>query len=133
MNLCVLKGRMVKDAEIRYSNGGNPMAIVNFTVACQRIKKDDGADFISCTAFGKTAETIEKYVKKGNEVAIIGHWQTGSYTNKDGNKVYTNTCIVDKFEFCSGKSDKTSGNDTSTPADAEFLNVPDNLDDIPFN
>ena len=133
MNLCVLKGRMVKDAEIRYSGGGNPMAVASFTVACQRMKKDDVADFINCTAFGKTAETIEKYVKKGNEVAIIGHWQTGSYTNKDGNKVYTNTCIVDKFEFCSGKSDKASGNDTSTPADADFMNIPDDLGDIPFN
>lgn len=131
MNLVVLKGRLTREAEIRYTNGGNPMCVASFSIAINRVKKDDGADFISCTAFGKTAETIEKYVKKGNEVAIIGHWQTGSYTNKDGNKVYTNTCIVDKMEFCGSK---TEGSNSAPQEDTSFMNLPDNIEDeVPFN
>jgi single-strand DNA-binding protein len=107
MNLVILKGRLVRDPEVRYSNGEQPLAIANFTVACNRIKKNDGnntADFINCVAFGKQGEFAEKYLHKGIEVVVKGSWQTGSFTNKDGNKVYTNNCCVENIEFCDNDS-----------------------------
>jgi single-strand DNA-binding protein len=134
MNLVILKGRLVRDPEVRYSNGEQPLAIANFTVACNRIKKNNGndtADFINCVAFGKQGEMAEKYLHKGKEVVVKGSWQTGSFTNKDGNKVYTNNCCVESIEFCGSK---TEGSNSAPQEDTGFMNLPDNIDDeIPFN
>lgn len=134
MNCVMLMGRTVRDAEIR--NNGD-MTIAKITLAVDRkVKKEGGqsADFIPCTAFGKTAEFVEKYVKKGTKVVIQGRWQTGSYDNKEGQKVYTNDCIVESIEFAeSKKTDDQTQNAPKTPKDDDFMNLPENIDDVvPF-
>lgn len=127
MNLVVIMGRLVRDPEIRHAKDN--MCVAKFTVAVDRRGKDKETDFISCTAFGKTAEFCEKYVKKGTKVALEGRWQTGSYTNKEGAKVYTNDCIIDQIEFAESKKSE----ETAPKAPDDFMNVPDNIDDeIPF-
>ena len=127
MNLVVLMGRLVRDPDIKYSKDN--MCVGKFTVAVDRRGKDKETDFISCTAFGKTAEFVEKYIKKGTKVVLEGRWQTGSYTNKEGTKVYTNDCIVDQIEFAESKK----AEETAPKAPDDFMNVPDNIDDeIPF-
>ena len=127
MNLVVIMGRLVRDPEIRHAKDN--MCVAKFTVAVDRRGKDKETDFISCTAFGKTAEFCEKYIKKGTKVALEGRWQTGSYTNKEGAKVYTNDCIVDQIEFAESKKSE----ETAPKAPDDFMNVPDNIDDeIPF-
>ena len=116
------------------------MAVAKFTLAVDRKYKKDGeqnADFINCTAFGKTAEVIEKYVTKGTKIIVEGRWQTGSYTNKDGNKVYTNDCMVENIEFCESKSQQAQNNaQAPTPNGDGFMNIPDGIDDsegLPFS
>lgn len=122
MNKVVLKGRLTKDAELRMSGD---MAVTRFTVAVDRRGRDAGADFISCVAFGKTAEFLEKYFKKGNRVGLCGHIQTGSY-EKDGTKVYTTDVIADEVEFVESKGE-------SKPAENSFMNIPDGLEaELPF-
>ena len=139
MNKVTLIGRSTKDADVRYSQGDKPMAIARISLAVDRKFKQDGqptADFINCIAFGKTAEVIEKYVAKGTKIAVVGHIQTGSYTNKDGQKVYTTDVVIDELEFCESKSNQQSNSQpASAPNDNEWLNIPDNLDDssLPFN
>lgn len=128
MNKVILIGRFVRDPDIKYSK--DKMCVAKFTLAVDRIGKNKGADFISCTAFGKTGEFVEKYVKKGTKVAVEGRWQTGSYTNKEGTKIYTNDCIVDQMEFAEGK--KAEGTAPAAPADDGFMNVPEDIDEIPF-
>ena len=98
MNKVILIGRPTKDIDLRYSTGEKQTAIARFTLAVNRYRKDDGADFISCVAFGKTAENLDRYVNKGDKVGIIGHIQTGSY-EKDGRKIYTTDVIVEETEF----------------------------------
>lgn len=137
MNIVILSGRLTKDAEVKYSQGSDSMAIARFTLAVDRKgKKQEGqqtADFINCVAFSKTAEVIEKYTSKGSKIALRGHWQSGSYKNKDGVTVYTNDCIVDEFEFGESKKD-TQDNAPSAPVDQDgFMNIPDGVDDeLPF-
>lgn len=137
MNIVILSGRLTKDAEVRYSQNGDNMAIARFTLAVDRRGAKDGqqtADFITCTAFGKTAEIIEKYTSKGSKIALEGHWQTGSYKNKDGQTVYTNDCIVDKFEFGESKG-QTQDNAPKAPSIPEdkWVSIPDGVDmDLPF-
>lgn len=140
MNRVILCGRLVRDAEVRYSQGANPMAVAKFTLAVDRKFKKDGeqsADFINCTAFGKTAEVIEKYVRQGTKIIVEGRWQTGSYTNKDGVKVYTNDCMVENIEFCESKSQQAQNNTQApTPNGDGFMNIPDGIDDsdgLPFS
>jgi single-strand DNA-binding protein len=136
MNKCILIGRLVKDPDIRYSQGQEPMAIARYTLAVDRaIKKDreQTADFISCVAFGKNGEFAEKYLHKGTKIAIEGRIQTGSY-EKDGHKVYTTDIVVEHHEFCESRNASgTSGN--SAPDADGFVNVPDSVDDeaLPFN
>ena len=101
MNSVVLIGRLTKDVGLRYSN--NQTAVGRFTLAVDRHDKDKNCDFINCIVFGKSAENLEKYVKKGNKVAISGRIQTGSYTNKDGNKVYTTDVVAERVEFVESK------------------------------
>jgi len=138
MNKTILIGRSTKDADVRYSQGG--AAVARISLAVDRKFKQEGqptADFINCIAFGKTAEVIEKYVTKGTKIAVVGHIQTGSYTNKDGQKVYTTDVIIDEMEFCESRSSQQN-NSQPAPApngDMGFMNIPDNLDDssLPFN
>ena len=138
MNRVILMGRLTRDPEVRYSNGETPMAIARYSLAVDRQgAKSNGqeqqtADFINCVAFGKQGEFAEKYLHKGMKVAIEGRIQTGSYTNKDGVKVYTTDIVVDRHEFCESKG---SGNNSAGPApDEGFMNLPGNIDDeIPFN
>ena len=102
MNKVILTGRTTKDIDLRYSTGQKQTAIARFTLAVNRYRKDDGADFISCVAFGKTAENMDRYVHKGDKVGIIGHIQTGSY-EKDGRKIYKTDVIVEETEFLSSQ------------------------------
>ncbi len=102
MNKVVLIGRMTKDAQLGYTSN-TQKAVARFTLAVDRI--GEGADFINCVAFGKQAENIEKFVKKGNKLAVAGRIQTGSYENKDGQKVYTTDVIVENSDFIEPKKD----------------------------
>ena len=134
MNKTLLIGRATKDPDIRYTQNEQPMTIARFNLAVDRRFKKDGeqsADFISCVAFGKTAEFIEKYVFKGTKIAVEGRIQTGSYTNNDGNKVYTTDVVVEQVEFAGSKTDSKSA---AKESNDDFMNVADGLDDegLPF-
>lgn len=141
MNKVVLMGRLTKDPEVRYTQGENSMAIARYTLAVdRRFKRDgqDGADFISCVVFGKGGEFAEKYLKKGIKIAVTGRIQTGSYTNKDGVKVYTTDVIVEEQEFAESKaqSNQNTQNNTQNTQDGEmdgFMNIPEGIDEsLPF-
>lgn len=138
MNKVILMGRLTRDPEIRYSQGEQSMAIARFSLAVDRKFKQDGqptADFINCIAFGKTAEVIKKYVTKGTKIAVVGRIQTGSYTNKDGQKVYTTDVVIDELEFCESKSNQQS-NSQPAPApsgDMDFMKIDTDMDSLPFN
>ena len=147
MNKVILMGRLTRDAEVRYSQGENSTAIARFSLAVDRRFRRDGdeqtADFISCVAFGRNGEFAEKYLKQGTKIAITGRIQTGSYTNKDGNKVYTTEVVVEEQEFAESKN--ASGNngggyqqeDRPAPGNASadgFMDIPTGLtgNDLPF-
>ena len=144
MNKWVGVGRLVRDPEVRYSQGENATAVARYTVAVDRRFKRDGeptADFIPCVVFGRSAEFAEKYFRQGLRVAISGRITTGSYTNKDGIKVYTTEVTVEEQEFAESKAEteanKTS-NQQSVPTNASsgdgFINVPDDIpEELPFN
>ena len=137
MNKSILIGRLVRDAEIRYTSGEKPTVIASFSLAVDRKFKQDGqptADFINCKAFGKVAELVEKYVSKGSKIAITGRIQTGNYTNKDGIKVYTTDVIVEEIEFCESKGSNASNNTSSLPVGNEdFMKIEDtDLSELPF-
>lgn len=135
MNTVNLIGRLTKDPDIRYTQGQKTMAIARFSLAVNRKYKVSGqpdADFINCTAFGKTAELIEKYIYKGNQLAVVGHIQTSNYTNKEGQKVYQTDVIVDSIDFIGSKSDSQASDSYITaepePTHAEptpTITVPD--------
>jgi single-strand DNA-binding protein len=151
MNKVILMGRLTRDPEVRYSQGGeNPLAIARFTLAVDRRFKRDGeatADFINCVAFGRQAEHAERFYRQGLKVVITGRIQTGSYTNKDGVKVYTTDIVVEEQEFAESKavSDANAGGfrpaPTPAPAPAPvsdagdgFMNIPDGIDEeLPFS
>lgn len=137
MNKVIQSGRMTKDAEITYTQGNN-MAVARFTLAVDRRFKQEGqptADFIRCIAFGKTAEFFERFGRKGTKFLIEGRIQTGSYTNKDGQKVYTTDVVVENTEFCESKSQSNSQPQPAPSNDNSWMSIPDNLDDssLPFN
>lgn len=134
MNNAQIIGRYVKDPDVRQAND---TTVARFTLAVDRKYKKGEADFISCVAFGKLAEVISKYCHKGMKVAVIGRIQTGSYTNKDGQKVYTTDVVVEEQEFCEKKGEGESQN--APKADEGFMDLPGNIndevpwsDDIPF-
>ena len=140
MNKVILMGRLTRDPEVRYTQGDNAMAIARYSLAVDRRFKRDGepdADFINCVAFGKAGEFAEKYLKKGTKITVVGRIQTGSYTNKDGQKVYTTDVVVEEQEFAESKNSGSSDNNQSAPAnkDMGFMNIPDGIDDseLPFN
>lgn len=139
MNKVILMGRLTRDPEVRYTQGDNAMAIARYSLAVDRRFKRDGepdADFINCVAFGKSGEFAEKYLKKGTKIAVVGRIQTGSYTNKDGQKVYTTDVVVEEQEFAESKNSGSSDNNQSALANknTDFMNIPDGIDEeLPFN
>ena len=148
MNKVILMGRLTRDPEVRYSAGDNSMAIARYTLAVDRRFKRDGdqtADFIGCVAFGKLGEFAEKYLRKGTKVVVTGRIQTGSYTNKDGQKVYTTDVVVEECEFAESKNAASGNSDggyrpAERPAPSSaigdgFMNIPDGVEDegLPFN
>ena len=148
MNKVILMGRLTRDPDIRYSAGENAMAIARYTLAVdrrgRREQDENTADFISCVAFGRAGEFAEKYFRKGLKIVISGRIQTGSYTNRDGQKVYTTDVVVEEQEFAESKNaSQQAGNDyvpagrtESAPMAAGdgFMNIPDGIDEeLPFN
>ena len=148
MNKVILMGRLTRDPEVRYSQGANATAVARYSLAVDRRFKRDGeptADFINCVAFGRTAEFAEKYFRQGLKVVVTGRIQTGSYTNKDGVRVYTTDIVVEEQEFADSKKDsQQSGQGEqqpdkspfgSIPTDENgFMNIPDGLDEeLPFS
>lgn len=136
MNKVILVGRLTRDPEIRYSQGENTLAIGRYTLAVERRFQRNGeqtADFISCVVFGKAAEFAEKWLKKGVKIGVSGRIQTGSYTNKEGNKVYTTDVVVEEQEFVESKN-SIQGNERNGSIDADgFMNIPEGIDDeLPF-
>jgi single-strand DNA-binding protein len=137
-------GRLTRDPEVRYSQGDNQLAIARYTLAVDRRfnRNSDGqtADFIGCVAFGRAAEFAEKYLKQGTKIAITGRIQTGSYTNKDGNKVYTTDVVVEEQEFAESKNSSSdsgyqpAGRPSPSSAAADgFMTIPEGIeDDLPF-
>lgn len=123
MNKVILIGRLTKDPDLRFA-AGSGTAVTRFTVAVNRRKKEDGADFINCIAFGKTGETIAQYLTKGRQIAINGNIRTGSYEAKDGTKRYTTDVIVETFEFIS--SDKSSNSQSGLQSNTDSFNDIDN-------
>lgn len=135
MNKVMLIGRLTRDVEVNYS--ANSTAVARYTLAINRPYKREGeqeADFLRCVAFGKTAELAERYLAKGMRVAIDGRIQTGSYTNRDGQKVYTTDIIVERQEFLEKRADN-SPSAPDTPYDSDsFMDIPDGIDEeLPFN
>ena len=140
MNKVVLMGRLTRDPEVRYTQGDKPMAIARYTLAVDRRFKREGdqsADFIPCVVFGKGGEFVEKYCKKGTKLAVSGRIQTGSYTNRDGQKVYTTEIVVEEQEFAESKAAQ-SGQQNTQPAKEDegmdgFMNIPEGIDEsLPF-
>ena len=151
MNKVILMGRLTRDPEVRYSQGENSTAIARYTLAVDRRfrRNNDGeqtADFIGCVAFGRSAEFAEKYFRQGLKVIVTGRIQTGSYTNKDGMKVYTTDVVVEEQEFAESKnaSGASEGGYSAAPSPSRptpsaaagdgFMNIPDGIDEeLPFN
>ncbi len=144
MNKVILIGRLTRDPEVRYSQGDNAMAIARYSLAVDRRFKRDGdeqtADFINCVAFGKSGEFAEKYLHKGMKIAVVGRIQTGSFTNKDGQKVYTTDVVVEEQEFAESKNSGNGTGSSNTPSNNNvsssdgFMNIPDGIDEeLPFN
>ena len=151
MNKVILMGRLTRDPEVRYSAGENALAIARYTLAVDRRFRRDGeatADFINCISFGRTAEFAEKYFRQGLKIVVSGRIQTGSYTNRDGQKVYTTEVVVEEQEFAESKSasdnyaashPQTSAPAPSMPAPGAasadgFMNIPDVIDEeLTFN
>ena len=153
MNKVILMGRLTRDPDVRYSTGDNPTTVARYTLAVDRRFRRDGdqtADFIGCVAFGRAAEFAEKYLHQGTKIAVTGRIQTGSYTNKEGNRVYTTDVIVEEQEFAESKaaSERNTGSydrgyqnpaperaPQSAPAASPdgFMNIPDGIDEeLPF-
>lgn len=130
MNKVILIGRLTRDPDVMYSQGETATAVARYTLAVERRFKREGdqtADFVSCVTFGKTAEFAEKYLRQGIKIAVSGRIQTGSYTNKEGQKVYTTDVVVEEQEFAeSRKTEEAAGKDG-------FMNIPDGIDEeLPF-
>lgn len=146
MNKVILMGRLVADPDVRYSQGENATAIARYRIAIDRKYKRDGeqtADFIGCVAFGKSGEFAEKYFHKGIKVVVTGRIQTGSYTNQEGQKVYTTDVVVEEQEFAESKAASEGQGGGYQPAGRPepsaavgdgFMNIPDGIDEeLPFN
>lgn len=142
MNKVILMGRLTRDPDVRYSQGENATAIARYTLAVDRRIRREGeptADFINCVSFGRAAEFMEKYFRKGMKIIISGHIQTRTYTNKDGISVYTTEVFVEEQEFAESKANTNSnvqGTQSTSFSDDigdGFMNIPDGIDeDLPF-
>ena len=147
MNKVILMGRLTRDAEIRYAQGDNSLAIARFSLAVDRRysknAEEQSTDFINCVAFGKIAEFFERFGRKGTKFVLEGHIQTGSYTNKDGQRVYTTDVVAENVEFAEsknaagGNADFGGAPSAPSPSGAAgdgFMNIPDGIDEeLPFN
>lgn len=148
MNKVVLMGRLTRDPDVRYSQGDRPMAVARYTLAVNRRFKRDGdqdADFINCVAFGRAGEFAEKYLKQGTKIVVSGRIQTGSYTNKDGMRVYTTDVVIEEQDFAESKaaaSQNQMGMSAPAPSAPQpsaavsdgFMNIPDGLEEeLPFS
>ena len=147
MNKVVLMGRLTRDPDVRYSQGETPLAIARYTLAVDRRFKRNGeqdADFINCVAFGRTAEFAEKYLKQGTKMVVSGRIQTGSYTNRDGVKVYTTEVVIEEQDFAESKAAAAQNSNMGAPqpsapqpsaaASDGFMNIPDGLEEeLPFS
>ena len=147
MNKVILMGRLTRDPEIRYSQGEQATAVARYTLAVDRRFRRDSesqtADFIGCVAFGRQAEFAEKYFRKGTKIAVTGRIQTGSYTNREGQKVYTTDVVIEEQEFAESKAASAESGfhpmeaDRPSPSNAVgdgFMNIPDGIDEeLPFN
>ena len=148
MNKVILMGRLTRDPEVRYSQGESATAIARYTLAVDRRfnrnNDENSADFIGCVAFGRSAEFAERYLRKGTKVVVTGRIQTGSYTNKDGQRVYTTDVVAENVEFAESKNASGGGDnsgfnpsDRPSPSSAAgdgFMNIPDGIDEeLPFN
>jgi single-strand DNA-binding protein len=141
MNKVILIGRLTRDAEVRYSQGENATAVARYALAVDRRYRQEGqptADFINCVAFGKAAEFAERYLRQGTKIAITGRIQTGNYTNRDGQKVYTTDIVIEEQEFAESKrEDGTQTQPEQSPHGSVgdgFMNIPDGIDEeLPFN
>lgn len=136
MNKVILCGRLTREPEVRYSQGEKATAVAHYSLAVDRRFKKEGetaADFIRCVAFGKSAEFAEKYLHQGTKIMVVGRIQTGNYTNKDGQKVYTTDVIVEEHEFAESKASSVASAEPIQDGDG-FMNVPDGIDgELPFN
>ena len=145
MNKVILMGRLTRDPEVRYSQGENATAVARYTLAVDRRynrnNDEQSADFINCVAFGRNGEFAEKYLRKGTKIVVTGRIQTGSYTNKDGVKVYTTDIVVESQEFAESKNAQSGNggaeggyaNSQQPQADADgFMNIPDGIEELPF-
>ncbi len=147
MNKVILMGRLTRDPDVRYSQGENPTAIARYSLAVDRRfnrGEDNNTDFINIVAFGKAGEFAEKYLHKGTKVLVTGRIQTGSYTNKDGQKVYTTDVVAEDQEFAESKNASSEGgyagnsnysrNEAPAAADGDFMSIPDGIvEELPFN
>ena len=141
MNKIILVGRLTRDPEVRYSSGEIQTAVARYMLAVERRFKRNNeptADFIQCVVFGKSAEFAEKYFRQGMRISVSGRIQTGSYTNKDGVRVYTTEVIVEEQEFAESKSESASAHahvsQEGASSDDGFMNIPDNIDEeLPFH
>lgn len=142
MNKVILMGRLTRDPDVRYTQGEEPMAIARFTFAVDRRGKRDGeasADFPSCVCFRRTAEFIEKYAHQGTKLVVVGRIQTGSYTNRDGQKVYTTDVVVEEAEFAESKAAADRNTQQTPPPSPDtgadgFMNIPDGIEEeLPFD
>lgn len=136
MNKVELMGRLTRNPDVRYSTSqsGEQMCIARYTLAVNRRGKDAGADFISCVAFGKQGEFAEKYLKQGMKMAVSGRIQTGSYTSKEGNKIYTTDIVIEEHEFCESKGSEGQQEAPAeeSPSDG-FMKIPEGIEaDLPF-
>ena len=145
MNKVVLMGRLTRNPDVRYSQGEKATCVARYTLAVNRRFRRDGeqdADFINCVAFGRNGEFAEKYLHKGTKILAEGRIQTGSYTNKDGVKVYTTEVVVENQEFAESKNAQGNGGYANAgqsaapapmPADDGFMNIPDGIEELPFS
>ena len=145
MNKVILMGRLTRDPEVRYSQGDSASAVARYTLAVDRRLKRDGeqsADFINCVAFGRAAEFAERYLRQGVKIAVTGRIQTGSYTNRDGVRVYTTDVVIEEQEFAESKAASASNSGyQAAPAPSPsanigdgFMNIPDGIDEeLPFS
>ena len=138
MNKAILMGRLTRDPDVRYSQTDSNMAIARFSLAVDRRFKKQGdtvtADFFNCTAFGKQGEFVEKYLKQGTKIVVIGRIQNDNYTNKEGQKVYSVQIMVEEIEFAESKAAGQSQQNDSMPPTDGFMNIPDGIEnELPFN